>query len=68
MKFKVGDKVAFYDDMKDISTVTKTYNDGTVFVKFDNDGKRYSYYEEVLVLISSIEYQDFQDKIEDRLK
>jgi len=68
MKFKRGDIVAFRDDTKDVSTVTKVYNDGTVFVKFDNNKIIYAYSEENLVLISPIEYKDFQDKIGDRLK
>jgi len=69
MKFKVGDKVAFgiqyYDDIDDPSTVIEISHD-RICVEFD-DGNRYTYDENQLVMIEPIAYQDFRDKIKDRM-
>jgi len=66
MKFKPGDQVTFRDDRDDVSTVTRVFNDGTVFVKFDNNKITYAYKEDTLMLIPK-EYKDFRDKIKDRM-
>jgi len=65
-KFKIGDKVYFYKDTKQhkLGTVTSVSIVGDPWVEWDASGS-IPYYSWQIV---PSDYQDFQDKIEDRLQ
>jgi len=73
MNFKVGDRVCFKRDptTHGIGTVIKVDGLGDPWICWDNDGGVYmpfTYFGQVIYLAEEYYYEDFKDKIKDRLK
>jgi len=65
MKFKVGDRVKYYNNEYTGIIIKKDSYDGWL-VEWDN-GKKLNHYEAFLILLPSSDYADFLERIKDRM-
>jgi len=66
MKFGVGDRVRYYNDDGEGTLISKTATRGMFSVQWDN-GNTLPHYDSFLVLLSSSDYTDFQERIKERM-